>query len=166
MLGPVEAWAEVLERIDIPFVDPASDDDSREENENGHGQPGANDPPVNLRELESEVIERTAGVVDERGGLPKIFGLGEFRIQVSGEEALVEFQNPGIGSDKTSDIDRRGEAVVAAGFQRPDMIRLDLGQISDLINVQFLSFAGAAKLFSYRRHGAHNYLISLPFGNH
>lgn len=73
------------------------------------------------------------------------FGGGiEFLVEGCGEFIGVQPQQFGVGSQEAADIDGCGEHVVVAGFERTDVLSLDLGDFGDFVDRESVTFSGGA----------------------
>ena len=82
-------------------------------------------------------------------------GAMKFRVEFGDEFWAVELEQLGERANGAAQINRGGEVIVTALFERPDLIGLELGGFSDLLNLHFHRFASEAQLFGNRGHPPH-----------
>ncbi len=74
-----------------------------------------------------------------------MFGGGiQFLVERCGEFIWVQAQEFGVGAQEAANVDRGGEHVVIAGFERTDVLGLDLGDFGDFMNREPVAFSGGA----------------------
>lgn len=124
----------------------------RDKHEDGHARhDGA---PAHAGELEHDEINRTASRRDQGRWLSPAFpGLDQLELELLEEHDGVELEHGGVGSDEAANVDWSREHLEIAGLERPQMVRLDLRDFGDLIDVELLSLARVPKLL---RDGGHS----------
>src|SRR5205814_1874376 len=103
--------------------------------------------PVDLRQLQHDHVEKTAGLIAQRRRFVEFLRLIEFRLQRGQQRRHIEPEQRAIRANESSNVDRRGKGGVVSFLKGADVVGLDLGDLGDLINGEALSLARRAELF-------------------
>src|SRR5438105_4779192 len=108
--------------------------------------------PVDLRQLQHDHVEKTAGLITQRRRFVEFLRLIELRFEGGQQRRHLEPEQRAIRAHEPSNIDRRGKGGVVSFLKRADVVGLDLGDLGDLINGEALSLACRAELFGHCEH--------------
>src|ERR1043166_6571402 len=86
--------------------------------------------------------------------ITELLYLAQFRIQSLHDCADIQFEQSGVGADKSTHINWRGKNNEVALLQGAQVIAANFGYLSDLLDREALGLAGLAKLFGNRRHSS------------
>jgi hypothetical protein len=102
--------------------------------------------------LEHDEVHGAAGPSRAAGATVEFAKVADLTDDLLDNRAIIKAQEFRVGAGKSADVNGRGKAAPLAGFERPDVVRLDVGPVRRLVDAQAAALPFGTKFFSNRGH--------------